>query len=268
MPLLVFPMGLLGSLATLLMPEITEAHVLGKKIQLQRLLNKMITITMYASLLGGLMFYIFGASLGELLYQSVETGDYLKILAPMAPFMYLENMVTGALKGLGEQKATFRYSAIDSICRIIGVMVLLPRFGILSFLYIVFASNVYTCFMNTRRLLKVTHVKMYWGQWLVYPLLACGVVYFIGDATLNFARQKQVQFSFYLLEVYNVHMQGYFSVFDGVSLESAINIVQKISAASLMLLIAVLMIGIYAVLAMPLGLRKALAGGRKNMNKN
>ncbi len=268
MPLLVFPMGLLGSLATLLMPEITEAHVLGKKLQMQRLLHKMITITMYASLLGGVMFYIFGASLGELLYQSAETGDYLKILAPMAPFMYLENMVTGALKGLGEQKATFRYSAIDSICRIVGVVLLLPHFGIISFLYIVFASNVYTCFMNTWRLLKVTQVKMYWWQWLVYPLLACGIVFFIGDLMLAFARQKQAQISAYLVDTYNVHIKGSFPILDGLSVENTMNLAERISAGGVIVLIAVLMVGIYAALAFPLGLRKALTGGRKNMNKN
>ena len=43
--------------------------------------------------------------------------------------MYLESMVDGAMKGLGEQKAVFRYSVWDSILRIAGVVFLLPRFA-------------------------------------------------------------------------------------------------------------------------------------------
>ncbi len=174
LPLLVFPMGVLGSLATLLMPEITEAHVKGNRLQLGRLLDKMFVLTMYASVIAAAAFFVFAEMLGELLYQSAQTGVYLKWLAPMAPFMYLENMVTGALKGLGEQKATFRYSAEDSITRIILVVLLLPRFGMFSFLFVMFASNAYTCVMNTRRLLQITEIKFNVNAWLLTPCVAAG----------------------------------------------------------------------------------------------
>lgn len=177
LPLLVFPMGVLGSLATLLMPEITEAHVRGQHAQLTRLIHKMFLLTLYASVIAGVAFFVFAADLGELLYQSADTGLYLKWLAPMAPFMYLENMVTGALKGLGEQKATFRYSAEDSITRIILVVLLLPRFGMYSFLLVMFASNAYTCIMNTRRLLQITKVRFLFGAWVLTPCLAALVAW-------------------------------------------------------------------------------------------
>ena len=39
-----------------------------------------------------------------------EAGFYLETLAPAMPLMYLESMVDGAMKGVGEQKAAFRYS--------------------------------------------------------------------------------------------------------------------------------------------------------------
>ena len=42
LPLLNFPFGLLGSLAVLLMPEITQAHVLGQTARLNALLDRMI----------------------------------------------------------------------------------------------------------------------------------------------------------------------------------------------------------------------------------
>ncbi len=50
------------------------------------------------------------------------------------PLMYLESMVDGAMKGVGEQKAAFRYSVWDSCLRIVGVLLLLPRFGMTGFL--------------------------------------------------------------------------------------------------------------------------------------
>ena len=36
------------------------------------------------------------------------------------PLMYLESMVDGAMKGIGEQKAAFRYSVWDAVLRIGG----------------------------------------------------------------------------------------------------------------------------------------------------
>ncbi len=247
MPLLVFPMGLLGSLATLLMPEITEAHVLGKRVQLAHLLNKMFTITMYAAVLGGVAFFLFAQDLGTVLYGSEETGLYLRLLAPMAPFMYLENMVTGALKGLGEQKATFGYSAIDSIVRIVCVVVLLPQFGMWSFLLVICVSNFYTSIMNSRRLLLITSIPLRVRAWLIYPALAAlGAVLASKAATALYAQ-------LYAQRV----------------LAAMQNFVDFARLAQLLdMLVGMAALGaVYLAIALPLGLYKALAGGFRAKEK-
>ncbi len=65
------------------------------------------------------------------------------------PLMYLESMGDGAMKGMGEQKAVFRYSMWDSCLRIAGVVLLLPRFGMKGFLFVILLSSLYTCAANT-----------------------------------------------------------------------------------------------------------------------
>lgn len=55
---------------------------------------------------GGL-FTQFAKEIGLVLYQSEEIGFYLSILGPLMPFMYMESMVDGILKGLGEQLSSF-----------------------------------------------------------------------------------------------------------------------------------------------------------------
>ncbi|MFI3168665.1 MAG: oligosaccharide flippase family protein [Faecalibacterium sp.] len=232
-PLLVFPMGVLGSLATLLMPEITEAHVKGNQQQLARLLHKMFLLTMYASVLAGVAFFVFAARLGELLYQSEQTGFYLKWLAPMAPFMYLENMVTGALKGLGEQKATFRYSAEDSITRILLVVLLLPRFGMMSFLLVMFASNAYTCIMNTRRLLQITNIKLQFSAWVLTPCLAALIAAVASHLAVS----------------------GVYLVWGGLPAFGVWALILQLSVGGTVMGL------VYLVLIWPLGLRGALQGG-------
>ena len=177
LPLLTFPFGLLGSLSVLLMPEITQAHIRGETGRLSALLDRMLRLTGYFSALAGAVFWVWGASAARLFYgpDGAEAGFYLTVLGPAMPLMYLESMVDGAMKGVGEQKAVFRYSLWDAVLRIAGVMVLLPRFGMKGFLFVILLSSVYTCLANTARLLRVSGMHPALMRWLGAPLLAAGV---------------------------------------------------------------------------------------------
>ena len=172
LPLLNFPFGLLGSLAVLLMPEITQAHIEGQTARLNALLDRMLRLTGYFSALAGTLFWVWGRPLAQLLYHSPEAGFYLEILAPAMPLMYLESMVDGAMKGIGEQKAAFRYSVWDAVLRIGGVALLLPRYGMRGFLAVILLSSFYTCVANTGRLLLSSGTGHAFRRWLGAPLLA------------------------------------------------------------------------------------------------
>ena len=78
----------------------------------------------------------------------------MKVLGFVAPFMYLESMVDAILKGMGEQLATFRYSVLDSILRIAGILWLMPQYGMPGFLAVMTASNLLTCWLNTGRMVR------------------------------------------------------------------------------------------------------------------
>ena len=171
LPLLLFPFSFLGALATLLMPEITEAHVRGNTRQLQNLIDRMMLLTGSISVFTGGMFFLFGPGLAQLLYQDPEAGFYICVLGPVMPFMYLESMVDGVLKGLGEQLAGFRYSVWDSTLRIGAILLVLPRWGMPGLLGIMIFSNIFLCALNTHRMLEVSGMRARWGRWFVWPVL-------------------------------------------------------------------------------------------------
>lgn len=155
LPLLFFPFSVLSALSGLLMPEITRAHTRGDGAGTRRLIGTMLKLTGLFSLAAGACFVAFGPQLAQIVYRDAEVGRYVQVLGFVAPFMYLESMVDGVLKGLGEQLATFRYSLADSLLRIAAIAVLLPRYGIMAFLGIMIVSNLFTFTLNTRRMLKV-----------------------------------------------------------------------------------------------------------------
>ena len=181
LPLLTFPFGLLGSLSVLLMPEITQAHIRGERARLDCLLDRMLRLTGCFSALAGALFWVWGEPLALLLYHSQEAGFYLRVLGPAMPLMYLESMVDGAMKGMGEQKAVFRYSLWDAVLRIAGVLLLLPRWGMKGFLWVILLSSAYTCQMNTARLLHVSGLQPRLWRWLGAPALAALVSAVAGE---------------------------------------------------------------------------------------
>lgn len=153
LPLIFFPFSVLAALSGLLMPEITRAHTRGDAAAARRLVFTMLRFTGGFSVLAGAGFVLLGAPLAELVYRDAMVGRYVQILGLAAPFMYLESMVDGVLKGLGEQLATFRYSLLDSVFRITAIRLVLPQYGMAGFLSIMIASNVMTCGLNMRRMM-------------------------------------------------------------------------------------------------------------------
>ena len=170
MPVLFFPFSFLSTLSTLLLPEIAEAHSAGKQERLRVLVARTIRITVVLSALVGAVFTAFSEELGLLLYQSQEIGFYIGVLGPLMPFLYLESMVDGILKGVGQQLATFRYSLCDSVLRILLVVLLVPRFGMKGFLFMMLFSNLFTSLLNLRRLLWFIQLPVEWGGWVAKPL--------------------------------------------------------------------------------------------------
>lgn len=182
MPVLFFPFSFLGTLTTLLLPEITAAYIQKNMPRLHRLIHRVLLVSLTMSGLAAMLFTIFSNEIGMLLYHSPEIGFYLRVLGPLTPLMYLESMVDGILKGLDEQISTFRYTVVDSILRIILIALLLPRFGMKGFLLIMVLSNLFTSLLNLQHLLQVVHLQFAWKNWLFKPLFAA----FCGGITCRF----------------------------------------------------------------------------------
>lgn len=172
LPLLFFPSSFLNAVSTLLLPEVSAADALGDKAKVRRTAERTLYITLLSSLLLAAAFYSCADALGLALYQSRQVGFYLRVLAPLVPVMYLESMVDGMLKGLGQQVATLRYSVIDSAVRIVLIVAMVPFLGMKGFLLIMLVSNLLTSILNVQRLVRVTGASLRVGRWIVLPSLS------------------------------------------------------------------------------------------------
>ena len=177
MPLLFFPFSFLATISTLLLPDITDAHAKSDEKALKKLVDKIVLVTMLVSGLMSAIFTIFSVGIGEILYKSSEIGFYLGVLGPLMPCMYLESMVDGVLRGMGEQISTFKYRISDSIIRIVGIALVVPHYGMKGFLFIMICSNLFTCGLNLNRMMVVTKMRINWIKWMVNPAVAIAAGY-------------------------------------------------------------------------------------------
>lgn len=171
LPLLFFPAAFLVTVSGLLVPELSDAHALGQKRQVTRLTEQAMHVTWIGSVLIGCLFTVLGRPLGNLLYSDDTVGLLLQILGPLTPVMYLDSVATGMLKGINEQVHSLWYSVADSVVRITLIWLLLPRFGITGFLFVMLVSNLLTCTLSTHRLLLKSDTKMQWLRWVLCPTL-------------------------------------------------------------------------------------------------
>ncbi len=174
-PLLFFPASFLNALSSLLVPEVTDTSSRADWRATRSIVGRALTITVTLSVMIGGVFLIYGNLLGKALFRSETVSMMLTVLAPITPFMYMDTIADGLLKGLDRQAKTLRNNTIDSTLRIILIAVTVPFFGIKGFLGVMVFSNVLVASLNMGTLLRACGLSFCWKDWLLRPLAACGL---------------------------------------------------------------------------------------------
>ena len=160
LPILFFPSTLLNSMSTLLLPELSTAEKKRNAAAIKATIEETVTSITFASILISALFFVYGEELGVLFYNNRAVGRLIKALAPTVPFMYLDSICDGMLKGLNKQAFTFIISVTDSIIRLGLVAIVVPKYGIHGFVAIMYFSNAFTGFLNIGMLLKTGKAKI------------------------------------------------------------------------------------------------------------
>ena len=95
----------------------------------------------------------------QLLYQNEAAGGLLILLAPLLPLMYVENICDSLLKGLGRQTATLVIETVDSALRILGILLLLPRLGMMGYVIVLYLSAVLCALTRLKLLIRATGME-------------------------------------------------------------------------------------------------------------
>ena len=155
-PVLMFPACILFALAELLIPELARCAAAESRHRIRYLVRRSLKVTMlYGVLFSGLMFLL-ADTLCLRLYDSPAAGRYLALYAPLIPMLYCDAITDAMTKGLGQQKICVRYNILTSAMDVVFLYLLLPRYGMMGYLFSFFVTHLLNFALSLRRLLKIT----------------------------------------------------------------------------------------------------------------
>ena len=180
LPVVLYPASLTSSFASLLIPELSESKARGDLKHINRAANKALLVTFaFASCVAGIMISYSG-QLGRVIYNSTEAGRYIRLLAPVIPIMYLDTVVDSMLKGLGYQVYTMTVNIIDAAISVAGVLILIPRLGILGYVILISLSELINASASYLKLSSVLDLRLSLSRFVILPtlcsVLSCSIV--------------------------------------------------------------------------------------------
>ncbi len=171
MPLIMFPCSLMGSFSMLLIPEFSYLHVENDYKKINFILNKIFKICFIFSFLIMGIFWCFSEELSTLIYSETEIIEYVKLLSPLIVFMYVDNIVDSILKGLDKQVSVMLINILDLFVSISFIAILLPIWGVMGYIIVLYISEILNAFCSLFKLLKVTHFKFDFKNWILKPFI-------------------------------------------------------------------------------------------------
>jgi stage V sporulation protein B len=175
-PIITFPSAFFYSLAELVVPELTEAQVNGRKDIISSMVNKILNLCLLFSIGAAAVMFSFSKELGTSIYNSDSVGYYIRLLSPFLPIMYLDSVTDGMLRGLGQQMHSMKYNIMDSFISIILVYVLLPKLAVLGYVLIIYFTEIFNFSLSIHRLSVMTKVRFSVTRIIKAMLSALGAV--------------------------------------------------------------------------------------------
>ena len=152
MPVILYPSALLSSLSSLLIPNIARMNESGDNSGIRNCVIRNLRRTVIYSLFFFAFFFAFSTPLSLIIYKTNEAAKYIKILSPLIPIMYTDMITDGMLKGLDQQVYSMRCNIIDSALCVVLVPILLPRYSVNGYIFVLYISEIINFILSINRL--------------------------------------------------------------------------------------------------------------------
>ncbi|MGI6668373.1 MAG: putative polysaccharide biosynthesis protein [Acetivibrionales bacterium] len=180
MPLIMFPSLVTNSLATSLVPAISESVTLRNRKSVGYQVSKAIQATFILGIFFSSLFLCYPDDIGSLIYRRESIGDLLFMLSFSCAFVYLQQTMAGIMNGLGKQGVLLVNTVIGLSMRIGAIYFLVPVMGVKGYIIGFIISLVVAEILNLSAIHKITGMVFDLRNWLIKPGLVGFVVVITG----------------------------------------------------------------------------------------
>ena len=154
LPLILFPSTVTNSASVMLMPSVAEMQALGFRKRIRHITGKACTGCILLGAFCAAGFFLFGPFLGNFLFHSPTAGVYIRTMAFICPFLYMNTALVSILHGLGKNVRSLLHNAAGILVRISFVLFAVPAMGIRGYLYGILISEILLSFLHITALYR------------------------------------------------------------------------------------------------------------------
>ena len=161
LPMIMFPTAITNSLSSMLLPAVSEQNAENTPRKLSGMIKKSVSFCMILGFISFIGFFLLGKFLGNFLFHSSLAGTFIMSLSFICPFLYTNTSLGAIINGLGKTGFTFFIHIVSTLIRLVFVFFMIPRFGILGYLWGVLLSQLFTFFISFLYINKRFHLFLF-----------------------------------------------------------------------------------------------------------
>lgn len=172
--LLFMPGVVTVALATALVPAMSDAMALNNPHLFKNRILEALRLTIQVGLPVASVFLLLANELCGVLFGYQQAGMSLRIMALAGPFLYLQQVTTGILQGIGRADIPFKNLVLSSVLCLCGIYFLTasPQLGIKGSAIAVSAGYVIMSMLNMIRLHQITGFQLDFNENIIKPLIS------------------------------------------------------------------------------------------------
>jgi len=170
-PFILFPSAIPNALSVLLLPAVSENLDEKNRPRLQQCVGNAVKYSVIIGLFSTAVFFYFGQEIGNAVYHNPLAGDYIRILSPLCPLLYLSTTLGSVINGLGKPHLSFFTTVAGLLARLAIIVFVVPKTGIYGVLIGLLVSQLISTLFDTLLVLKYCKAFPPVSEWLVLPAL-------------------------------------------------------------------------------------------------
>ncbi len=172
MPILMFPMVITGVFTGLIIPEIARRRSMGYKNGIRYISSLSIEYILKFGILICGIFFEFHTRIADIFYSEQKAGVYLGYLSFFVIFLFCDSVTDALLKGMDEQLSTLKINIADSVCRVLCILIFVPRYGMAAYIAMLYVSETVNLSFSYLRLRRVNGVRFPFVRGVLIPAVS------------------------------------------------------------------------------------------------